>query len=505
MIRNLLTQLRRRRAIQLFLDTWAKAAVAAVLLAGLGVWLSSGSAAWWLAGAVAGSAAAAALWSLYRRPTLAEVAAMIDRKAATRDRLSTALAFEALGQRTPLHDAALAECEAALRDFEPQRWTPWRLPRETPWLAVALGGVLLAVWLPRHFAPPVLPPDAAAVATAERLEQLANTLEKEKTEEDQLAEVVEAIRQSASRLRAEATTVDAQKAALRELSGLEAMLEAAQQASQEEALAQLGEALAESEATREAGKALEKGDAEGAAEKLDQAAREWDEKKQQEEALAKAMQQLAQQLGGSQLGSAAQEMASALRQQPQGQRGSAGEALQKLAEAVRQAEAASRSGQAGNEKLQKMARAMQEMKTGQGQGQPGRNSAEGEGEAGVMMVEAPGGGAPKAAAPGSGDGSTGSPGSELDQGTKPNALGATAVPDPVEPELSAQLQGLLGEGETLQSLIATASGEAAAKRGYQAIYEAALPAAQEAVNQEKIPLGSRLLVKRYFESIRPKP
>jgi hypothetical protein len=30
------------------------------------------------------------------------------------------------------------------------------------------------------------------------------------------------------------------------------------------------------------------------------------------------------------------------------------------------------------------------------------------------------------------------------------------------------------------------------------------PAAEDAVQQENIPLGSRLLIKRYFEAIRPK-
>ncbi len=503
MIRNLLSQLQRRWTIQLFLETWAKVALVAVFLAGGMATFFSGAVGWWLAVGGLISAVLAALWSYYHRPTLAEVAVSIDVKAATRDRLATALAFEGLRERGPLHEAALAECATALRDFEPHRWTPWRTPRGLPWVAAALGGVLLATWLPVHLAPPSLPPDAATLATADRLENLAKTLEEEKQHDAELAKVTEAIKQSASRLRAEATTVDAQKAALQELSSLEAMLEAAQQASEQQALAQLGEALGQSEATREAGKALEKGDAKGAAEKLDKAAQEWDEKKQQEEALAKAMQQLAQQLGASQIGSAAKEMSSSLQQQ-QGEGGSPQEALQRLAEAVRQAEASSGAGQAGNEKLQRMARAVQEMKAGQGQGKPGDGKADGEGEGGVMMVEAPGGGPPKTAASGKGEGASGNPGSERDEGSKSTALGA-AAPDPEAAGLSAQLEGLLGEGETLQSLIATTSGEAGAKRGYQAIYEAALPAAQEAVNHEKIPLGSRLLVKRYFESIRPKP
>ena len=41
-------------------------------------------------------------------------------------------------------------------------------------------------------------------------------------------------------------------------------------------------------------------------------------------------------------------------------------------------------------------------------------------------------------------------------------------------------------------------------RAYKNLYDAMAPAAQDAVLQENIPLGSRFLIKRYFEAIRPK-
>jgi hypothetical protein len=35
------------------------------------------------------------------------------------------------------------------------------------------------------------------------------------------------------------------------------------------------------------------------------------------------------------------------------------------------------------------------------------------------------------------------------------------------------------------------------------LYDSLAPAAEDAVVQEEIPLGSRLLLRRYFEAIRP--
>ena len=41
-------------------------------------------------------------------------------------------------------------------------------------------------------------------------------------------------------------------------------------------------------------------------------------------------------------------------------------------------------------------------------------------------------------------------------------------------------------------------------RRYKEIYDAMAPAAEDAAQQENIPLGSRFFIRRYFESIRPK-
>ncbi len=61
----------------------------------------------------------------------------------------------------------------------------------------------------------------------------------------------------------------------------------------------------------------------------------------------------------------------------------------------------------------------------------------------------------------------------------------------------------MGDGESMQQSLQSAGDHSKSNRGYKNLYEAMAPAAQDAVLQENIPLGSRFLIKRYFESIRP--
>jgi hypothetical protein len=97
---------------------------------------------------------------------------------------------------------------------------------------------------------------------------------------------------------------------------------------------------------------------------------------------------------------------------------------------------------------------------------------------------------------------TGQPGSENDTGTTATAMGD----DPSEAAdkgADLALRGQLGEGESLSQLLPGATDNSQAQRRYRELYEAMTPAAQDAVMQEEIPLGSRFFIKRYFEAIRP--
>ena len=98
----------------------------------------------------------------------------------------------------------------------------------------------------------------------------------------------------------------------------------------------------------------------------------------------------------------------------------------------------------------------------------------------------------------------GAPGSELDVGRGAD-LGEEAEPLVAQEGSEDFLQGEIGDGASLVQLFRAAGGDdPRARRAYRSAYQVAAPAALDAVNQENIPAGSRLLVRRYFESIRPK-
>ena len=99
---------------------------------------------------------------------------------------------------------------------------------------------------------------------------------------------------------------------------------------------------------------------------------------------------------------------------------------------------------------------------------------------------------------------SGMPGSELDKGHSEKIFDDKAVASDPKSGVAKRLEGLPGEGESLQELVNTAGDSSKAGRAYRQLYDAAAPAAQDTVEQENIPLGSRLFVRRYFENIRPR-
>ena len=53
-------------------------------------------------------------------------------------------------------------------------------------------------------------------------------------------------------------------------------------------------------------------------------------------------------------------------------------------------------------------------------------------------------------------------------------------------------------------MLPSAGDTSKSARRYKELYESIAGAAENSVEQENIPLGSRFLIKRYFESIRPR-
>ncbi len=521
----LLQQARRRLMAQAALRYAAAGwLIGAVALIPLAAW-RPGSTGSFAAGLSLLGAAVGAGCAFFRQKRLEAIALRLDGVGETRDRLTTALALERSGAEGPMEQAALTECHAWLKNvnFDPAKWLPWRLPRSLSWIVLPLLAVAGIVFFNGDsLRLPSGPADPAALAAAAKLEEMAKKLT-EQPGADDLKKVAEALKQSAEKLRSEAESGSAeaaQKAVLRELSAAEEAMKSARQQEAMSALAEAMEPMKSQPHAAEAMEALRKGSAGEAARRMEELAealaaaqsgkgpesREA-RMKQLEEAMQKAKEQLGE---ASRMGQAAAQAAEAAQR---GDTPGAAQAMRQMGQALResregggqqQGQTAGQSGDpSSSDEIRKMLAALQQMKQG-GSQQSGEG---GEGDAQGMAARQPGqGNSPSGEGEGmqgQGDSPGGRPGSELDFGTKATAMGNTAAPPPPPADLQTQIQGLLGEGQSLHTLLPSRSGDAPARTGYRELYEAAAPAAEDALEREQIPLGARLTIRRYFESIRP--
>lgn len=466
------------------------------------------------AGAAAGALVVALLGTLRRIPRLEAVARWLDHAAGTHDRLVTALAFS--GDGSEPRTLAVQECTryAERADFRPQARV--KMPAQIRWLIVPALALALLQWESQMTAEARARAAAEARAAvddpARQLEELARQLEEKGTraQSDELRKLAEELRRRAERLRAETKSADdAAKAAMREISELEQLVrEMQKQPSASKEMQELAKALEKSGKTQAAADALRGGDLAKAAEELEKSLRDFEKTKDQrtpeevKQALEQALKHLAEQQKLT-------EQMQQLQQQMQ-QGGSASQTMRQLAEALRKMGGGrtdqSQPSQGGRpmteQEMKALLAALQNMKNGEGQGdtkQPGQGQSQG--SITMESFAPPEGSNPSQ--PGERQMPSGNPGSEQDRGTTPSPLAGEAGAAGKKAR-NDQLSGRLGEGETLQQFLPSAGDASRASRRYQELYEAMAPAAEEAVLQENIPLGSRFFIKRYFESIRPK-
>lgn len=468
-------------------------------------------------GLAAGAAAllASILIAWIRRPSLSQAAAAIDALGQTRDRFLTALSFSRDELEPGLPALAVEECSRFIRAGSFAPLVRLRVPRELPYLLVPAVALALLYWEARGTLTARAAETAAAKAevevTAKELEAMAREVEKanEMTQSEDLKKIAEELKRSAQELRAEAkTSEDAEKSSLRELSELEKLVQEMQKQSSVPTPAELRElakALEKQEQTREAAQSMTAGDLAKAAEQLEQAMKDLAEagdektKEQIEQALKEAMQRLAEQ---KQMSEALEKMAKQAQQQ--GENGKGGEQLSKeLSDLLKKlpSQAGKSPGQGKpltQEQLKNLLAALQNLKFGESQ--PG-DGKPGEGEPkGLVAMQ---GSNPKPGEGGDPQMPSGQPGSERDTGTTDSPFGkekGAAATDGQQQSIS----GRLGQGETLRQFLPGVGDASKSKRRYKELYEAMAPAAEDAVVQENIPLGSRFFIKRYFESIRPK-
>ncbi len=519
-----LRALRRRWVAQAFLAGFARWAVALS-----GVLLGAAAWCWWrgwamprweLTAAMLGvSALGAGIVALARRPALARVAARADARGETRDRFQTALAFSQTGgERTAMQRLALRECGEFLADKNFAPLAPVRLPRELAWLAVPAAMLALMHWDAAVREGAAQSERTAAqrevAGTAERLQALAQVAEKatDGTRDEDLKRLAEQLRRAAARLQTEVTkSADAENAALRELSTLEALVKemaGARKGVSREEIKALAEALAPLPPTREAAREMEKGDLAAAAKELEEAARRSAQERDKPgaEQIARALEEAIR------ARSQQREISEALRELRQTAQQRAGpgwpdsEALRQLARMLRDAPeqaygaAGAPSGADSQQTMRSLLAALENMKYGR---QSNAGEAQQQGGGGVVTMEsfhakpddAPLGGLAQAP--------SGRAGGERDVGTTDSPFGNTRT-ESMEKGADLALRGQLGEGESLSQFLPGASDDAKSQRRYKELYEAMAPAAQDAVLPEEIPLGSRFFIRRYFEAIRPK-
>ena len=488
------------------------AAFALIFIAAVRRWVLHGPPlppVWWLA-APALAGLAAFVGTIARCIELRDVAGIVDRLGGTHDRSLTALAFAET--TTPFHQLAAEECRAFLAKKNFAGLIPIRLPHAARYLLVPIVTLALLHWESRIAADARQRATDAAQKqvnpTAQQLEQLARQIEKtlDPAKDEELKKIAGQLRKSAEQLRAQDNGADeAAKAALRELSNLEQMLQQMQKppadASPEE-MKRLAEALAKNDATKPAAEAMKAGNLAEAAKELEEAAKQ-PGRDEAEKTLREALERLAKQ---RELSEAMQQLAKQLQQD--GGEGASSEALQKLAQMLKKMGGQkSSSGQPGQqptaEQLKNLLAVLENMKFGEPQESGGEPKSSGEGNGQLTMQSFA---KPNPDGSGQPDGSSipsGLPGSEHDTGTTETPFGKKPG-DPAGKGNDAALKGRLNEGESLSQLLPTVGDTSKSARRYKELYEALAPFAEEAVVQENIPLGSRFLIKRYFESIRPK-
>ncbi len=519
---------RRRLSAQFFLVALVKAG----LLAGAGLIVYSAVNRWALgrlpwderAAAWAGAAALAlaTLVTLARRRSLAEVAGILDRLAGTRDRFLTALQFSTASATDDFHKLAIEECTRFVRAGKFSQLIRVRVPGEAIYLLVPVLALAFLQWEAQHtFAARDASKAEARAAvedTAKHLEQLARETARdaEQNKADELKKLAEQLQRGAEQLRANATDPeDAKKSTLRELSALEDMVQEAQKsaaAPTPEEMKALARALEQNEATKDAAKSLEAGDPAKAAEQLEKAmqqlAAQKDSAAQQEiqKQIEQAMKELALQ---KQLSEAMKELAQQMQSAQTQQGGNSSEAAKQLADMLRkmaQGQSGKRSpGNQSQQSLQSLLAALQNMKSGGEQGQQSDQPANGAPMNGVKMESFaqsnPNGVSDQ---PGDPNRPSGQPGGEHDTGTTDSPFGKDQNAAGKDAQRQ-QISGLAGDqGESLQQSLLSAGDHSKSNRHYKDLYEAMAPAAQDAVLQENIPLGSRFFIKRYFEAIRPR-
>jgi hypothetical protein len=460
-------------------------------------------------------------WMVLRWPRAGEAAAELDRRAQTRDRFVTGLAFAAGGPEatlSPLGELALADCVEFASRPGFHRHFPVARPRGLRWMLAPLLSLAFLQWHGEQQRGERLQArlegEARVGQELNRLHALASETQRRAQEQGDpvLEDFAGQLRKAAADLKEQARNPgEAEKAAKREVSRLEQMLQAMQGGAapfQTQDLKPLVEELARDPATRDIAQAMQEGRWDEAARGLEQAAA-GAAAEAAEKRLNEALARLAEQRAHSQV---FQQLLKEIEQAAgRGALNKLRQLLQKLAQEGRpgQSPQPQQAGAGRQQALKDLLSALQNLKHGQSpngelephQAHQMQGEGRGEGRVSVQSFGKPGGENQESA--GGLPIPTGLAGGGRESGTTVSPFGDDQDA-PGETGADLALGGRLGSGETLSISTPAAGDQSKAARRYKELYEAMAPEAREAVMQETIPIGARFFVKRYFESIRPR-
>jgi hypothetical protein len=453
-----LSEARRRLVLQQFLNyaVWTLVSGLAILAVSHATSLIFPTAQVSWPAAIFGPLVLAALGGLYRWRSLKSVARELDRRAKTKDRFVTVLALSA-SETGPLGEAVRREISTFAASLPLREYLQLKAPgKRALWLLLPLVALALFEGLHQSRARRLAP----ELAIAQKLiEQAQRAAELEAKKDKEFLQITEQLQEAGNQLTSSSEPL---REALRALAELEQRFSPQSELDPAETIA-LADALAQDHA--ELASNLRSGKNAEAAEGVAQL---------DPEELAKALEQAARHLETRRL----LELAA---QAPAVAKLHLGKMLR-----------SSRDNQKGQ-----FVRLLREIKSGM----------EGwtlEGAQDPVVVEAAPRNEKSTASTADSVQPAAAPGSENDPGSGSD-LSEEAEPLVSAPGSEDFVPGEIGQGASLVELFrAAGNDDPKARRAYQSAYQTAVPAALDAVNREQIPAGSRLLVRRYFEGIRPK-
>ena len=434
--------------------------------------------------------------ALFRAPwSIRETACWLDLVADTKNRFATILALKhegfAGGWRNPL----LRECITFVEKFEARKWTRPSLPRNwwiavTPWLALFLLNIQDHLRQTKGEADQ----DHVVAQMSGRLEQMAQRLKGDAALHDtQLQKLVEELRKSAERLReTRLPQSEAKRRAFEQLANLDEVLRRTRDsqitAAEMEALLN---ALAANELTKNVEDLLRVGKDQEAAQELEKLAeRIHDQAGKKIRELAQSLHDSMNRLSENEKGEVSRELQQSMQSAQTGSSEEMRRLMQQIASMIREGKI-SRAPKSART-VQSMIRSLEDLKNALRNGSIHlAETDEPSDQAQTMRLDETG--------PNSGE-STGKPG-----GGGPTDLQEKPFKDPLEVDGQAKkAQGVIGQGEFSLDVIRSVGSTGHSNREYRQLYDAVNPENEQAIEQEEIPIGSRNLVKRYFERIRPK-